>query len=68
VFIAHRGDVFPSGFLPLSGGNVRDRSVVDIYQNAPLFRDLRNPQSMAGIAAAASSARSAAAPGRGPLP
>jgi radical SAM protein len=42
VFVSRRGDVFPSGFLPLGVGNVRERSLVEIYQDAPLFRDLRD--------------------------
>ncbi|MBI1880315.1 MAG: TIGR04053 family radical SAM/SPASM domain-containing protein [Chloroflexi bacterium] len=42
VFISHRGDVFPSGFLPLSAGNVRQQSLVEIYRNTPLFRNLRD--------------------------
>ena len=29
VFVSRRGDVFPSGFLPLSAGNVRERSLVE---------------------------------------
>jgi radical SAM protein len=42
VFVSRRGDVFPSGFLPLSAGNVRQCSLVEIYRHAPLFRDLRD--------------------------
>ncbi|MCH8029857.1 MAG: radical SAM/SPASM domain-containing protein, partial [Candidatus Dadabacteria bacterium] len=42
VFISHTGDVMPSGFLPLSGGNVRDQSVVDIYRDSPLFKEIRD--------------------------
>lgn len=42
VFISHIGDVYPSGFLPISGGNVRSESVVDIYRDSPLFRELRD--------------------------
>lgn len=42
VFISHRGEVFPSGFLPISGGNVRTRSLVDIYRNSALFCQLRD--------------------------
>jgi AdoMet-dependent heme synthase len=42
VFISHRGEVFPSGFLPISGGNIRQRSLVDIYKNSALFNELRN--------------------------
>ena len=44
VFISVRGEVFPSGFLPLSAGNVRHRSLVDIYRNSTLFCDLRNTE------------------------
>ncbi len=47
-FISHTGDVCPSGFLPVSAGNVRDRSLVDIYRKAPLFRRLRNPSALKG--------------------
>ena len=48
VFISRRGDVFPSGFLPLSAGNVRECSLVDIYRDAPLFRDLRDTDKFGG--------------------
>lgn len=49
VFISRRGDVFPSGFMPLSVGNVRQESLVDIYRDAPLFKDLRDPTKLEGI-------------------
>ena len=42
AFVSHTGDACPSGFLPLPGGNVRDRSFADIYRESPLFRDLRD--------------------------
>lgn len=48
VFISRRGDVFPSGFLPLSAGNVREQSLVDIYRQAPLFQALRDTSQYAG--------------------
>jgi len=41
VFVAHNGDVFPAGFLPLPLGNVRVKSIVDIYRSHPLLRDIR---------------------------
>ena len=47
-FISHTGDVCPSGFLPLSAGNVREQSLVDIYRNAPLFRRLRDTNELKG--------------------
>ena len=48
VFISHLGEVFPSGFLPLGAGNIKDRSLVELYRNSPLFRDLRDPSRLRG--------------------
>jgi radical SAM protein len=48
LFVSHRGDVQPSGFLPLSAGNVRTQDVVAIYRDAPLFRALREPAGFRG--------------------
>ena len=42
VFVSHQGEIFPSGFLPLSGGNVLDQSLTDVYRNSDLFRTLRD--------------------------
>lgn len=47
-FVSHRGDVCPSGFLPLSGGNVRRNSLADVYRDSPLFRSLRDPALLHG--------------------
>jgi radical SAM protein len=48
VFISHRGDVFPSGFMPIRVGNVTEQSLVDIYRQAPLFKRLRDPAQLQG--------------------
>jgi radical SAM protein len=48
VFISHTGEVFPSGFLPISGGNVRNESIVDIYRGSPLFREIRDYDRLKG--------------------
>ncbi len=48
MFISHRGDVYPSGFLPISVGNVRDANPVQLYREAALFRQLRDPQQLKG--------------------
>jgi radical SAM protein len=48
VFISHTGEIYPSGFLPVSGGNVRNDSLVDVYQNSSLFRILREPSAKLG--------------------
>ena len=41
VFVAHDGEVYPAGFLPLGLGNVRDQPLRDIYTGDPLLRDIR---------------------------
>jgi radical SAM protein with 4Fe4S-binding SPASM domain len=48
LFVSHTGEIFPSGFLPLSAGNVRSRSLVDAYRNSRLFRTLRNSDELGG--------------------
>jgi radical SAM protein with 4Fe4S-binding SPASM domain len=48
MFISHSGDVQPSGFLPLSAGNVRMDDVVAVYRDSPLFRRLRRPDLFSG--------------------
>ncbi len=48
MFISHRGEVMPSGFLPISAGNVRDRDPVEIYRSSELFRRLRDPALLEG--------------------
>jgi radical SAM protein with 4Fe4S-binding SPASM domain len=48
VFVSHIGNVFPSGFLPVRVGNVRQASIVDLYREAPLLRALRNPDGFYG--------------------
>jgi radical SAM protein len=48
VFISRRGDVFPSGFMPVRVGNVRETSLVEIYREAPLFKSLRSPDQLEG--------------------
>jgi AdoMet-dependent heme synthase len=42
VFISHTGEIFPSGFLPVSAGNVQQDSLVGVYRNSSLFRILRD--------------------------
>jgi radical SAM protein len=48
MFVSHRGEVMPSGFLPLSAGSVRGEDPVSIYRDAPLFRSLRDTASLRG--------------------
>jgi radical SAM protein len=48
VFVSHRGQVHPSGFLPVPGGDVRRQRLVDIYRTAPLFTALRDTNQLQG--------------------
>jgi len=48
LFLSYRGDVQPSGFLPLTVGNVRDTDPLELYRDAPLFRQLRDPDRFGG--------------------
>ncbi len=41
VFVAHDGEVYPAGFLPLGLGNVKARSLVEIYRDSPVLRQIR---------------------------
>ena len=41
VFVAHDGEVYPAGFLPVGLGNIRNRPLADIYRDDPLLRAIR---------------------------
>ncbi len=42
MFVNHDGAVYPSGFLPLAVGNVRNASIVELYRAHPVFTSLRD--------------------------
>lgn len=48
IFVSHLGEVYPSGFLPMSVGDVRDDDIVSLYRNAPLLQRLRDPDGFSG--------------------
>ena len=48
VFVSHTGNVFPSGFLPLHGGSIREQSLASIYRDSPVFRTLRDLKQLHG--------------------
>jgi AdoMet-dependent heme synthase len=48
VFISHKGEVFPSGFLPEAAGSIREQKLSTIYRDSPLFRDLRDTSRLEG--------------------
>jgi radical SAM protein with 4Fe4S-binding SPASM domain len=41
IFVGYNGDVYPAGFMPLKLGNVRERSLVEIYRDHDLLRAIR---------------------------
>jgi AdoMet-dependent heme synthase len=48
VFVSHTGDVMPSGLLPIVGGNVREQPLAEIYREAKVFKELRQPDNYKG--------------------
>jgi AdoMet-dependent heme synthase len=42
------GDVYPCTFLPIKVGNVREKSIVDIWRNSQILKQLRSRQSLRG--------------------
>lgn len=42
--LSHRGEIYPSGFPPISAGN----SLVEVYRYSPLFRALRDADNLCG--------------------
>jgi radical SAM protein len=48
VFISHLGEVFPSGFLPVRAGNVKEKSLVDIYRDSKVMKAMRDTGQLEG--------------------
>lgn len=48
VFVAHDGEVYPSGFLPVSAGKVPEEDLGTIYRSSPLFIALRDSSNLKG--------------------
>ena len=48
MFIDHVGQVYPSGFLPVSAGSVHEHSLAWLYKESPLFQQLRDPDLLEG--------------------
>ncbi len=47
-FISRTGDVQPCGYLPVVAGNVREKTLGDIWQDAEVFAALRDPSNLHG--------------------
>ena len=48
LFVSHMGNVYPSGFLAIHAGNIREKPLADIYQNSPIFKALRDTSQLEG--------------------
>jgi radical SAM protein len=48
AFISHTGEVFPSGFLPKSAGNIRQQTLATLYRDSQIFRNLRDTSMLEG--------------------
>lgn len=48
VFVSHVGEIYPSGFMPLSAGNVKRDDIVQVYRESPLFKSLRDRDQLKG--------------------
>lgn len=48
VFVDHVGVAYPSGFLPLPVGSVRQTPLSSLYQDSPVLRMLRDPEALGG--------------------
>jgi radical SAM protein with 4Fe4S-binding SPASM domain len=47
-FISHQGEVFPCGYLPVLAGNLNQQSFAEIWENAPVFEQLRDTGNLKG--------------------
>jgi radical SAM protein len=48
IFVSHKGEVYPAGFLPYPLGNVRQEPVSETYRRSPLLRELRDMDRLKG--------------------
>jgi heme b synthase len=47
-FISNEGRVYPCGYLPVSAGDTRVQRFADIWNDSPVFRQLRDPDAYEG--------------------
>ena len=48
LFVSHVGNVYPSGFLPIHAGNVKETPLQEIYRDSPIFKSLRDTSKLEG--------------------
>jgi radical SAM protein with 4Fe4S-binding SPASM domain len=54
LFVSHQGEIYPSGFLPINCGNVRESDPMVVYREHPIFRALRDEAKLTGKCGACS--------------
>jgi radical SAM protein with 4Fe4S-binding SPASM domain len=47
-FISHQGEVYPCGYLPVLAGDLRRQSFAEIWENSPVFQQLRDTNNLKG--------------------
>jgi radical SAM protein with 4Fe4S-binding SPASM domain len=47
-FVSNKGEVFPCGYLPVMAGDIRKTPFKEIWDNAPVFENLRKPALLKG--------------------
>lgn len=48
LFVSHKGQVFPCGYLPVEVGNIRQTRLKEIWEKSKVFSDLRMPDALKG--------------------
>ena len=48
MFVGHTGKIYPSGFMPIDCGQFPKQNVLEVYQDSPLFQDLRDANRLEG--------------------
>ncbi|MCL4325681.1 MAG: TIGR04053 family radical SAM/SPASM domain-containing protein [Candidatus Thermoplasmatota archaeon] len=48
IFISNTGEVYPSGFLPVSSGNIKNINLTDIYNHSEPFLSIKSPVKLKG--------------------
>ena len=48
AFISFQGEVYPCGYLPVLAGNLHQQSLAEIWENAPVFQQLRDTGNLKG--------------------
>jgi radical SAM protein with 4Fe4S-binding SPASM domain len=47
-FISYKGEVYPCGYLPVPAGSLMKQTFEEIWNTAPVFQDLRDPDLLKG--------------------